>query len=344
MIMNSLCTAVVGAAVGSAATTVFNIYYKQEKHIQRERRKEHVKSKFIERAQSLRDVNEKVYNPFVEDTGIERCLETKLKTLTTNYYGICMLLSPPDFGKSTCAKKIAKSLYPDYIQGAVVYNFENFHDNASSIRKQILKSFGDEKHDFDNVEDMFNTQEKTDRPLLVILDQMEKLDKSKLDELESAMASLATMSVNYRKVVYLALCSDSEHAEAVSMANGGSKVWPAEEGDEMVKSFVLSESQAESLISRLTKKNLHENLKMPHNIHKQLVYSCQNSGIGQCRVWVSDVCESINKGDTIDTIDTKSTWTETSNYTFKLLKDQSEFKKRADARRVKRDEENMSKR
>lgn len=310
---------VVTAALGSFLPGIFSQW-----------RMEKIRTDLMERARSHKDLKSVFdYEPFIPGTGIEVAIEQALKGFSEKKFGVSVLLSPPDYGKSERARLVAARMGSTVFCGVVRIDFKDFYrpDPKSSqsatknVMSMILRALGDQAGDFTNVEDMLAPRAHQEaKPLLVILDNIQGFDADDMKTFRKSIQAMALSSVDDKRVVYLALTSNQTYAEEILLANGGLKTRAVMSGEKMLKTFQLTDDEVNQFIKDQTSP-----VVMGKQALQEFTKSCKIAGVGYCREWV------LEAGSDADI----KKWKAAAQHTQNQLKTMSLFEERAQARKDK---------
>lgn len=245
---------------------------------------------FRQNAESLSTIDDswKMYSPWMENTKVEQLITdslTKLGKPATN--GMIVISTPMGFGKTQRVKKVVASdkSVSGLFSGIVYHDFSKHHyEPESPLYIQILSGMGITMNGPSTqwMPTLHHVVPRDmtvgNRPVLVILDQVEKIAEEHLVDLKRQVADMAVQSVNDpNRVVYLTLSSEPVWSQYLLDANGGLKVSSPPIDIEDLK------PTAEQVEKFIEDHALAENKTVEGSLVSQIKTACQDIGLDACR-------------------------------------------------------------
>lgn len=196
----------------------------EEENRIRQTSEEHAAKLFWERAKSMRDMDVKKYEPWIDNTPLQNALNESLTELVEIDFGVKVLLAPVGAGKSARIKVVSNLLKNNnLISGCVEYDLDIDNVKNESLYRHMLNTFGAPRT-IQSIEALIPAGEK---PVLLVIDQVDEIptpEHDKIVKFRKFFSKLAWKSINVKKVIILVASSDINSATEVMLANKNEKV------------------------------------------------------------------------------------------------------------------------
>jgi hypothetical protein len=163
---------------------------------------------------------------WVSGTRLETDLRQSLCDLTGQYPGVVVVAAPPGFGLSSTARLVATdAVAAGSVRAAHVFTYPS--PSAYAEPRPLLEHLADWLGGTGPVLDRLapqptGTGSREPPPLLLVLDQLERVPPALVADLQRTLETLGSLSVNTRRFVVWVLCSSADTTVAEGALVGSS--------------------------------------------------------------------------------------------------------------------------